>query len=160
MSIFIKKSPDVAKMKGKENIHGLVKALRYPKDPQVRADAAEALGVMIYDKNIIMALFGAMDEKNSEVRESIVFALGKMGELPGIKMCVDQLLHPDSVTHFNMLLKILDKLYPIEVIGTLADLLKDENETSGVRKMAAQALETIGIQPNSEVLENIAAKRN
>lgn len=159
MGIFSRKPPDIARMKEQENIDGLIKALRYKKDPRVRVDAAKALGTMTYDKSIIMALVGAMDEENSEVRERIVFALGQLGEHLNIKMLVDKLKHPDSITEVNMFVGVLDKIYPIEAIRMLADILINGNETSGVRKMAGKALKKLGIAPSLDILSNINAKK-
>ena len=160
MNIFSKKPPNIEKMKEQGNINGLIKTLSYTKDPQVRANAAKSLSSLEYDKKIIAALFTAMDDNDPVVRKSVLKALGKMGEKSNVKALIDQLLHAESKTHFIIFSGVIDKIYPIVVIKKLSDLLTSKNETSDVRKMAAHALEMIGIKPSEDVLSSISERMN
>lgn len=72
MSLF---KPNVAKLKRKRNVKGLIKALRYKKDWSVRADAARALFHM-REKRAIQPLIAALGDEDSHVRGSASLTLG------------------------------------------------------------------------------------
>ena len=57
--------PDVDKLKAKGDIKGLIKALGYQRDWQVRVSAARALGE-IGDARAVEALIGALGEQHAD----------------------------------------------------------------------------------------------
>ena len=65
---------DVERMKAEKNIEGLVKALMFEGDLEIRRDAARALGE-IGDERTVAALTLAIIYGHSEVRGSAVEAL-------------------------------------------------------------------------------------
>ena len=71
--------PDVEKLKAKEDVQGLVKALAYPKDAQVRRAAAEALG-QLREECALQALEAALGDPEPAVRQSAVWAIAAFGE--------------------------------------------------------------------------------
>ena len=145
-------------MKEQENINGLIKALSY-KDSQIRAKAAESLSSMNYDTKIAMALYNnVMSESNTNVRKSIIIALGKMGEKVNVKDLIDGFLRGTNKTHFTMFAGVIDKVYPIKIIQMLVEVLNSKDEASEVREMAAKTLEMIGIKPSEDVLSEISEK--
>ena len=71
--------PNVEKLKGKRDLKGLIKALRYKRDGGVRSSAAEALGE-IGDARAVEPLCAALRDKDVDVREAAAEALGKIGD--------------------------------------------------------------------------------
>lgn len=59
--------PNVEKLAARRNVNGLVKALNYEKDVQVRCAAAEALG-KIGDAHAVESLVAALKDGNRHVR--------------------------------------------------------------------------------------------
>jgi HEAT repeat protein len=72
-------TPDVQKMEEKEDVKGLIKALGYEKESDVRESAAEALGA-IGDSRAVEPLIKALNDADSDVRESAAVGLGKIGD--------------------------------------------------------------------------------
>ncbi|MCK4692019.1 MAG: HEAT repeat domain-containing protein [Anaerolineales bacterium] len=70
--------PNVEKMKAKEDVKGLIKALGYKKDASVRKTAAVAL--VEIGEPAIEPLIAAIKEENEDVRQAAVEALVKIGE--------------------------------------------------------------------------------
>jgi HEAT repeat protein len=69
--------PNVKKMEEKRNVKGLIKALEH-KDPNVRSEAAKALG-RIGDERAVEPLIQALRDKYGSVREAAAEALVKIG---------------------------------------------------------------------------------
>ncbi len=164
---FWKKPPDIARMKEKGDIVGLIKALGYQEDPHVRTEAAKTLGTIKNNEqrvNIINSLVDAMNDKNSEVRESIVVALGELGNNLRVEKLIDKIISlkhdPEKQVEMNMFAGVLDKVYPINAMSILTDLMTNSNETVRIRKLAEQALESIGIKPSVEALADIREQLN
>ena len=76
MGVFGTSKPNVEKLRTKEDVKGLVKALQC-KDVTVREKAAEALGVT-KDVRAIIPLINALKDEN--VRGSAAYALGDIGD--------------------------------------------------------------------------------
>ena len=106
--IFSQKKPDVAELKAKNDIHGLIRALRF-RDFTVQSEAAKALGSLgtaaidellqaltNKDKDIRLGLIGVLTEikdpravpsllellndENAEIRWETTIALGEIGD--------------------------------------------------------------------------------
>ncbi len=73
--------PDVAKLKAKGDVPGLIKALGYAKDAGVRRAAAEALG-QIRDATAVEPLIAALRDQDTGVRMRAAEALGRLGWQP------------------------------------------------------------------------------
>ena len=69
--------PEVAKLKAKGNVKGLIKALGYYKDRYVRGSAAVALG-QIGDARAVEPLIVALYDNNKDLREAAVESLGQI----------------------------------------------------------------------------------
>ncbi|NJN65307.1 MAG: HEAT repeat domain-containing protein [Chloroflexaceae bacterium] len=76
MSLF--GSPNVEKLKAKRDIPGLVKALDYQKDPEVRQAAAAALG-SLGDPQAVAVLIAALRRGDEPIREASAWALAQSG---------------------------------------------------------------------------------
>ena len=71
--------PDVEKLKAKKDVQGLIKALAYKKDAQVRRAAAGALG-RLREECALQALVAALGDPEPAVRQSAVWAIAALGE--------------------------------------------------------------------------------
>jgi HEAT repeat protein len=69
--------PDVDALKAQRDVDGLIEALRYPKDANVRRAAADALGDL-GDQRAKVPLHGALEDDDPEVRVAAQTALGKL----------------------------------------------------------------------------------
>lgn len=76
--------PNVEKTKGKRDIKGLIKALRYKRDGRVRSSAAEALGE-IGDARAVQPLCAALRDKDVDVRRAAAWALTKIGDVRAVE---------------------------------------------------------------------------
>jgi len=69
--------PDISALVDKLNVNGLIKALRYKNDPQIRATAALALG-SIGDDQTVPPLIDALKDQEWSVRRAAALALGQI----------------------------------------------------------------------------------
>ncbi len=71
--------PDVKDMEKKNDVNGLIKALRYENDVQVRREAAYILG-KIGNSSAVVPLIKALEDPDSYVRRQAADALGNIGD--------------------------------------------------------------------------------
>ncbi|MCK4736590.1 MAG: HEAT repeat domain-containing protein [Methanophagales archaeon] len=96
MGIFDLFKPDVEKLEKKKDVQGLIKALQYKKDRDVRGAAAKALG-NIRDKRAVEPLVQALKDEYLRVRRGVAETLGKIGD----KRAVEPLIHAfGDETHY------------------------------------------------------------
>jgi len=72
-------TPNVETMREKRDVKGLIKALGYKKESDVRINAASVLGE-ICDPRAVKPLIKALDDADSDVRSNAAEALGRIGE--------------------------------------------------------------------------------
>lgn len=70
--------PDIAKLLAKRDVSGLIKALGYPKDEDVRRAAAQALG-QLADTRGLEPLVAVMGDPSNGIRLAAIEALGHFG---------------------------------------------------------------------------------
>jgi len=70
-------APNIEKLKAKGNVKGLIKALDYKKDANVRKAAAGALG-QIGNEQAVEPLIGTLKDENRQVQEAAVKSLGRI----------------------------------------------------------------------------------
>lgn len=135
--------PDIAKLKAKRDIAGLVKALVHQKDRSLAVPAADALGE-IRDPRAVALLIAALGDKDWKLRAAAAEALGKIGDpraaQPLIAILVDSQWDVRSVAN-EALVRI-----GAGAVEPLVAALKDGGVlgASGVRAYAASALGQIG----------------
>jgi hypothetical protein len=78
--------PDVVKLKTKSNIGGLIKALSYEKDMNVRVAAATALGE-IGDEKAVDPLIASLRDPSDQMRSTAAVALTAIGT-PAVKRLI------------------------------------------------------------------------
>jgi HEAT repeat protein len=130
--------PDIAKMKAKRDVKGLIKALSYQEDVNVRWQAAKALGEL-KDAHAVEPLIAAL--KFDTVRETAARTLDGMGWKPG----------KDSIGAEYWIAKQNWEeciLVGSPAVEPLIAALKDEN--ADVRRKALESLEKIGWQPGKD----------
>ncbi len=71
--------PDVKELEKKKDVYGLIKALGYEKDVQVRREAAYTLG-KIGNSSAVSHLIKALADPDSHVRRQAADALGNIGD--------------------------------------------------------------------------------
>jgi HEAT repeat protein len=76
--------PNVKDMEKKNDVKGLVEALGYEKDVQVRREAAYTLG-KIGNSSAVEPLIKALNDPDSYVRRQAVDALGNIGDARAIE---------------------------------------------------------------------------
>ena len=135
--------PDIAKLKAKKDIAGLVKVLVHPKDRSLAVPAADALGE-IRNPRAVPLLITALGDEDWKLRASAAEALGKIGDpraaQPLIAILVDSQWDVRSAAG-----KALDKI-GARAFDPLVAALKNGGAlgAAGVRYYAAKALGQIG----------------
>ncbi|MBI5653944.1 MAG: HEAT repeat domain-containing protein [Chloroflexi bacterium] len=168
--------PDVEKMKAKRDVKGLIKALRYEKDWEIRKSAAAALG-KICDASAVEPLVAALKDSNEHVRGYATEALGKIRDVRAVEPLITTLadshlgVRTNAVYVLGMIgdaravkpliaelkdihfrhIRItaadaLGKIGDVRAVGPLIATLRDGD--MDVRKHAAEALGKIGWQPD------------
>jgi HEAT repeat protein len=130
--------PNVQQLKSKGDVDGLIEALGYQDDQNVRLAAASALG-RIGDTRAVKPLISALEDQ-LRVREVAIIALGEIGD----KRAVDNLIAilDDSDWEIrSAIAKALGKIGDPRATKPLINLLRDKSEN--VRWYVLQALEGI-----------------
>lgn len=141
--------PDVLALKSKGDIDGLIEALNYDKDHNLRISAAWALGEL-GDSSAIEPLIDALDDRKL-VKDVIAKALGEIGQPQAVEPLLD-LLGDESWEVRGTAAKSLGKIGDTRAVEPLIKTLGDKNEI--VRWNSSQALENI----TGESLGDDAAK--
>ena len=76
--------PNIKDMEKKNDVKGLIEALEYEKDVQVRREAAYTLG-KIKDISAVDSLIKALDDPDNYVRRQAVDALGNIGDTRAVE---------------------------------------------------------------------------
>ena len=84
--------PNVKKLKGKQDIGGLLRALQYRKEDSVRWEAADALGEL-EDPVAINSLIQALEDRHWRVRSSAAVALGIIGDSEAVEVLIKLVDH-------------------------------------------------------------------
>jgi HEAT repeat protein len=87
--------PDVKDMEKKKDVDGLIKALGYEKDVQVRREAAYTLG-KLGNSSGVDPLIKALEDPDSYVRRQVADALGIIGDPKAIEFLNKALNDPNK----------------------------------------------------------------
>jgi hypothetical protein len=132
--------PNIEKMKARQDIPGLTKALGYQKDWKVRWRAAEALG-QIGDAGAVEPLITALEDSAWNVRGVVVLALGQIGDVRSVGPLIEALNDEYAGVRMNAA-GVLGTFGDPSVFKPLITALKDEY--AEVRMNAAISLGEIG----------------
>jgi HEAT repeat protein len=130
--------PNVNKLKQKQDIGKLIKALNYD-NASVRGAAAKALGE-IGDPRAVEPLIAALKDDHSNVRATAANWLGKFGEPAVEQLCAALKDDNEFVRRFSA--DALGEIGHVRAVDPLCDALKDENKL--VRQSSARSLGEIG----------------
>lgn len=151
--------PDVAKLKAKGDVKGLVKALGYEKEQDVCNAAQEALGEI--GAPAVEPLVGVLRDERKFVRVRAAGALGRIGGAQSVDSLEAALKDNDEEVRWIAALA-LGKIGDARAVEPLIGALTDEREL--VRLGAAQALGLIGdiraTKPLTEALNDTPAVRD
>src|SRR5665647_1170548 len=131
--------PNVVKLKDKKNVKGLVKALSYEKDNNIRKESAEALGEI--GEPSVEPLFAALKNSDENVRYLATYALGLTGDARALDQLRAALKECDSGVRAGAA-KALGLIGNARAVVWLCAALKDSDKY--VREGAAEALVKIG----------------
>lgn len=144
MAIFELGKPNIRKMEAQQDVTGLVKALGYPKDAQVRREALEAL-VRIGDKAVVDALEHALEQhEEMAVREAAVEGLARIGSSAAREILIRALEHHSDLRVREAAARALGRLGEKRAVAGLAARATAEDEAQDVRLAAVEALGAIG----------------
>lgn len=140
---FISPKPDIAALREKNDINGLIKALRYD-DYDIQWRAAEALGKL--GKDAFDRLLGSLHHHDRDIRLGIIEALGEIRD-PRAMPSLLPLLKDGSVEVRWATAIALGEIGDSKAINPLLYSLLDPDKY--VRYGSAIALERMGWQPKS-----------
>lgn len=139
MSMFnFSRRPNVHELKSQGDVDGLIAALGYPDDHNIRLSAASALA-KVGDSRAVNPLITALDDQRG-VKEVAALALGEIGDPRAVEPLVDELANENWEVRSSVA-KALGKLGDDRAIQPLINLLKDRNEN--VRWHTVRSLEEI-----------------
>jgi HEAT repeat protein len=139
MSIFESfNQPNVVDLKSKGDVEGLIEALNYENDHNVRLAAATALGKLEEDR-AVEPLIDALDDRR-EVREVVILSLGRIGDPVAVDSLI-RMLEDGNWDVRSSAAKALGQIGDLQAVEPLIEALGDKSET--VRWVAANALTSI-----------------
>jgi HEAT repeat protein len=125
--------PKVKELKIKRDVKGLIKALEYKADSDIRRTAADALGDIGEPRAIQPLIFALKYEENEQVRNSAARALRKIGE-PAINPLIEALRDRQL---YQPAMNLLEKIGP-GAMDSLVAALKDPQLCGGAARALAQ----------------------
>jgi HEAT repeat protein len=158
MALFGSSKPDVERMKADRDVEGLIKALGYGKDSNVRSEAAMALGGL-FDGRIVNALAGALADEDANVRMDVVQALGRLRDPRAPDALAIAIKDPDPGVR-SMALKILiSYIHSLKVEPDVDGLVRAiAIEDHYIRLNAISALGEVGDERAVAVLVDASLK--
>ncbi|MGB2842281.1 MAG: HEAT repeat domain-containing protein [Halobacteriota archaeon] len=136
---------NVERMREKRDVMGLIKALQYKSDLEVRINAEKALGD-VGDIRAVVPLIQALKDENWRVRSEAARALGKIKGALAVETLVHALEDEDSDVRKRAAAALGNIGEP--AVEPLIHALKDED--SDVRKRVTVALDKIGWTPGDD----------
>ena len=140
------------KLKAKGDIEGLIDALSYKKDRNIRSGAALALGD-IFDGRVVVALGGALKDEDAGVRMDVVHALGRVKDPRSYDVLAAALNDPDPAIRTLAQKMLISHVHSLKVEPDVDGLVKAAYSTDDyIRLNAVSALGEVGDERASDVL--------
>jgi HEAT repeat protein len=130
--------PNVQELKAQGDVDGLIEALNFQDDHNIRLAAASALG-NVGDSRAVDPLISALDDEPG-VNEMAALALGEIGDPRAVEP-LTAILDDENWELRSSAAKALGKIGDDRAVDPLTNLLRDKNEI--VRWHSLQALEAI-----------------
>jgi HEAT repeat protein len=140
--------PKVKELKIKRDVKGLIKALQYKGDTDIRRTAADALGDIGEPRAIQPLIFALKYEENQNVRQAAARALRKIGE-PAINPLIASLRDKQL---YQPVMELLEKIGP-GAMDSLVAALKDPQVCGGAARALAQVGGIHALGPLSEAIK-------
>ena len=163
--------PNVQKLAAKRDVEGLIKALGYEKDSDVRREAVEALG-LIGDARAVEPLIARLGDEDSSVRYRAVEALGLIGDARAVEPLIAKLGDESSVVRrgsaealekcgwkptadgdgaaYWIALDRFDECLRLGAVAMEALIARLGEGDLGVRRSVAEALAKCGWEPSAD----------
>jgi HEAT repeat protein len=132
--------PNVERMVAHQDARGLIRALDYDRDAEVRRQAAEALG-LLGDEQALAPLVFCLNDEDLDVRKAAARALGQIGD-PRAVDALTALVGQEPEDLAAVAVEALGDIGDAEATPTLIAALVDEDPT--LREVSSQALAKIG----------------
>jgi len=134
--------PNVEELKSKEDVAGLIKALEFKKDPDVRKAAAKALGEL-ESNAAVDPLLNALEDDDKGVRMYAAGALDSIGDTLAVDPLIERLKTKGEYWRVQLIAVIaLGNMGDTKALPSLVQILKAPD--SNFRSAAAEALGKIG----------------
>jgi hypothetical protein len=142
--------PNVENLKSKKDVQGLIKALNYKKDRDIRARAAAALADLFGPPDVenlkargdVEGVMKALEyKKDNDVREKVAAAIREIKDERAAEILIQVLEGEDAAVRAEAAMA-LGEIRAEKAVRPLIRVLKDEDED--LREKAAMALGAIG----------------
>ena len=149
--------PDVDKLASKRDVAGLIKALGYTKDKDVRRAAIRALGE-VGDSHTIGPLIATLNDSEEDVRRAAVETLAEIGDVHAVEPLIVALKGSiASVDHASA--RLLAKI-GAPAIEPLIVTLKDTSEyVRGAVTLALSEIGALAVEPLISVLGDLDVRQ-
>jgi len=148
-------APNIDRLKERENVEKLIKALSYERNPEVRADAASALGELGAQEALDPLITLLSDDEEATVRSAVAEALGHIDGTKVIMPLIDALEDSSAVVQDSAETGLI--LCGEEAIDPMMTLLDSDDED--LRQSAINVLAGIG-SPAAMSLINVLNDRD
>ncbi len=132
--------PNVERLVAHQDTRGLIRALDYDRDAEVRRQAAEALGVMSDEQALAPLMFRLTDD-DPTVRQAAARSLGQIGD-PRAVDALTALVSEEPVELATTAIEALGAIGDAGATPTLIATLVDEDPA--LREVSSQALVQVG----------------
>lgn len=147
-------APNIERLQERGNVEKLIAALEYERNPEVRADAARALGELQTDEAREPLLTLLSDDEVAEVRSAAAVALGKIGGARVIQPLIDALEDRSSMVKNSAEEGLA--MCGEQAVEPMIDLLESEDE--GLYQSAVNVLSGIGSPAAPALIEKIITR--
>ena len=168
---FLLGPPDVENLKAKKDVEGLLKALKYKKDTDVRVRAAVALADLLGPPDIenlkamrdVEGLLKALKyKKDTDVREKAAVALGDIGDERSVKPLIYALndeaadIRENAAAALEAMFRLpdIENLKAKKDVEGLLEALKYEEKDTDVRENAAAAIRELQLTFRTSFLKH------
>jgi HEAT repeat protein len=148
--------PNVEKLKARYDVEGLIKALNYKKDKNVRSEAAQALGD-IFDGRVVGALGEALKDEDVGVRMDVVHALGRIRDPGSMDVLIVALKDADPGIRSLAQKMLISHVHSLKVEPDIEGLVRAaSSDDEYIRLNAVSALGEVGDERAARALASIS----
>ena len=119
-------SPNIDKLREEKDVEGLIKALKYESDSDVRRNAARAPGY-IQDDQVVEPLIEALGDEDSIVRSEVAKVLGDIGDSRAEEPLIEVFLNDEDKYVRGWVARALRNVGGLRAAEVMIGVLNDEN---------------------------------